>query len=238
MEKQVTACEVREQVLASLAAQRDEAYRRFMIRLLPTVSPDRILGVRVPVLRKMARQMAGSEQAAVFCRDLPHTTYEENTLHGFLIEQIRDARACEQALDVFLPCVDNWATCDMMAPRALGRALSQTSENIERRLTSSHPYTVRFAIGTRMRYFLGDAFEQRYLSSVAAVRSEEYYVRMMVAWFFATALARQYEATLPYLTEARLDDWVHNMTIRKACESRRIPEVQKQRLRALRRKES
>ena len=200
----------------------DEAYRQFQTPLLPTVEPRRIIGVRTPILRKLAKELAGTAEAEAFLRDLPHTYYEENNLHAFLVEQIRDYDACIAAIDAFLPYVDNWSTCDGWSPKVLKKHPEEVLVKIREWMASDAPYTVRFGIGMLQRYFLDERFNAVYLDWVSAIDREEYYVRMMVAWYFATALAKQYEATLPYIEEGRLPLWMHNKTIQKAVESYRV----------------
>ena len=158
---------------------------------------------------------------------LPHAYHEENSLHGFLIERIADYDACVAALDAFLPYVDNWATCDLMSPKCFRRNLPRLIGEIRRWMASEQTYTIRFGMEMLMRYYLDEAFDPAYLDLVAGVRSEEYYVNMMIAWFFATALAKQWDATLPYIENCRLDVWTHNKAIQKAVESFRIPEDRK-----------
>lgn len=211
----------------------DSAYKVFQCRLIPTVNPDTVIGVRTPQLRRFAREIAGTPQAAEFMRQLPHRYYEENSLHGFLIEQIRDFDQCIAALEAFLPYVDNWATCDTMSPKALIRQPDRLLVQIGRWLQSDQTYTVRFGIGQLMSHYLDARFCPEYPQAVAAVCSQEYYINMMRAWYFATALAKQYAAVLPFLTEHRLDAWTHNKAIQKACESRRLTQEQKDELRRL-----
>ena len=216
-----------------LLALRDEAYADFQRRLLPTLPPASIIGVRTPALRALAKELAGTAEAEAFLQALPHRCFEENNLHAFLLEKIRGYDACVAALDVFLPHVDNWATCDQLAPPALGRELTRLDGEIRRWLASPRPFTVRFGIGMRMRHFLDGAFRTEYLDEVSEIDSNEYYVNMMAAWFFATALAKQYDAALPYLEARRLPRWTHNKAIRKAIESRRLTDEQKAYLRTL-----
>ena len=211
----------------------DEAYRQFQTPLLPTVEPRRIIGVRTPVLRKLAKELAGTAEAEAFLRDLPHTYYEENNLHAFLVEQIRDYDACIAAIDAFLPYVDNWSTCDGWSPKVIKKHPEEVLVKIREWMASDAPYTVRFGIGMLQRYFLDERFDAVYLDWVSDIDREEYYVRMMVAWYFATALAKQYEATLPYIEEGRLPHWTHNKAIQKAVESYRVTEEQKNYLKTL-----
>lgn len=213
----------------------DSAYKAFQCRLIPTVNPDTVIGVRTPQLRRLAREIAGTPQAAEFMLQLPHRYYEENSLHGFLIEQIRDFDQCIAALETFLPYVNNWATCDTMSPKALIRQPDRLLVQIGRWLRSDQTYTVRFGIGQLMSHYLDARFCPEYPQAVAAVCSQEYYINMMRAWYFATALAKQYAAVLPFLAEHRLDAWTHNKAIQKACESRRLTQEQKDELRRLKR---
>jgi len=203
---------------------------------MPTISPDVIIGVRTPALRKLAKETAKSTEVERFLQELPHTYYEENNLHAFLIEGIKDFDACIAALNEFLPYVDNWATCDMMAPKVLKTNLPKLYEWIKIWIASGETYTIRFGVNMLMKYYLEEVFLPEYAELVASIRSEEYYVKMVVAWYFATALAKQYEAVLPYLTEHRLDVWTHNKTIQKAVESYRITPEQKLFLKSLKRK--
>lgn len=219
-----------------LFALQDLGYKQFHSKLMPTINPDVIIGVRTPQLRKLAKQIAKSTEVENFMQQLPHYYYEENNLHGFLIENIKNFDACMEALNQFLPYVDNWATCDMMTPKALKKDLPGLYEWVKIWIASEETYTIRFGINILMKYFLDEAFLPEYPEMVASVRSEEYYVKMVVAWYFATALAKQYDFVLPYLTEQRLDTWTHNKTIQKAVESYRITPEQKAYLKTLKRK--
>ena len=216
-----------------LFAIQDESYRDFQCKLMPTVAREVVIGVRTPKLRALAKNLRGTWEATAFLSALPHRYYEENNLHAFLIEQITDFDACVAALDAFLPYVNNWATCDSMNPKVLGKQKDRLLPVIERWLDSKDTYAVRFGIKQLMTWFLDADFEERYLARVSRIRSEEYYVNMMIAWYFATALAKQYTATLPYLEEHRLPDWIHSKTVRKAIESYRISKEQKDHLRTL-----
>lgn len=210
-------------IRAQLFAMQDMAYRDFQCALMPTVPRERVIGVRTPQLRKLARSLAGAPEIPQFLADLPHAYYEEDNLHAFLLEGMRDFDACAQAVDAFLPYVDNWATCDSMNPRVFAREADRLLPWIDRWLSAEQTYAVRFGIVMLMKHFLGERFAASHLERVAAIRSEAYYVNMAAAWFFATALTKQYEATLPYLAGKRLPPWTHNMAIRKARESRAIP---------------
>lgn len=216
-----------------LFALQDTGCRDFHAALIPTVDKALVIGVRMPALRALARELKGTEQAAAFMAELPHRYYEENNLHAALIGHIRDFDGCMAALEIFLPYVDNWATCDMMNPKALAKDKAALLEHIRLWLQSSHTYTVRFGMGMLMNHFLEEDFREEYLSLVAFVQSEEYYVRMMQAWYFATALAKQYEAAVTYLEQRKLGVWVHNKTIQKARESYRISGEQKEYLKSL-----
>lgn len=219
-----------------LFAMAEKEYGQFQAKLIPTVDPALILGVRMPKLRALAREISGSAEAEAFLRALPHTFFEENQLHAALIERIRDYPACLAATERFLPFVDNWATCDCFSPKVFGKNRAALLDEIRRWITLDKTYTVRFAIKQLMTWYLDDSFFPECLAMVAAVDSADYYVKMMVAWFFATALAKKYEAALPYLEQERLPVWVHNKTIQKAVESYRITPEQKIYLRSLRKK--
>lgn len=220
-----------------LFALRDEEYRDFNARLVPNRDKAAFIGVRTPQLRALAKSMRGTAEAETFLRALPHEYFEEDQLHAFLIEQIKDFDACLAALEAFLPCVDNWATCDQLNPKVLGRDKPRLLAAIRLWLESGETYTLRYAIGQLMRWFLDEDYSPEYSDLVAGVDSGEYYVRMMAAWYFATALAKQYDAVLPYFTERRLPTWTHNKAIQKAVESYRIGDEHKAQLRALRIKE-
>lgn len=212
----------------------DGGYRDFQSKLIPSLPKESIIGVRTPALRALAKELKGSELAASFLQELPHAYYDENQLHAILLSSSKDYEECRELLERFLPYVDNWATCDILSPKVLRKQPEATLEAIQRWLGSTHSYTVRFGMEMLMSYYLDALFEPRFLAWVAADRSEEYYVRMMVAWFFATALAKQYEATLPFLEQGLLPEWTHKKTIQKACESYRITAEQKLYLRSLR----
>lgn len=218
-----------------LLSMGEEEYRNFSAKLMPTVSKSCVIGIRVPLLRKYAGRLEHYED---FLNTLPHTYFEENNLHAFLIERERDFDKCIEMLDAFLPYLDNWATCDSMKPKALKKEPEKLLLHIKKWLGSGETYTVRYAINLLMSFYLDDHFCEEYLMLVADVRSKEYYVNMMRAWYFATALAKQYEKTLPYMEEKRLDAWTHNKTIQKAVESFRISKEHKERLKMLKRKEN
>lgn len=211
----------------------DLPYRDFQAKLIPTVAPETVIGVRTPALRKLARELAKGENIQPFLDALPHRYFDENNLHAFLIEQCKDFDRTVALLDAFLPFVDNWATCDLCSPKVFARHLPELLPHIKRWTASGRTYTIRFGLEMLMRYYLDGAFQPAYLDLAASLRSEEYYVNMMIAWFFATALAKQYDATLPYLTERRLAAWTHNKAIQKAVESSRITTEQKGYLKTL-----
>lgn len=218
-----------------LFGMRDAAYAAFIAKLTPGFPPSHFIGVRVPLLRTIARSFAKEEAASQrFLSHLPHSYYEEDMLHGMLISLVKDYDRCLDLTDRFLPYVDNWAVCDTLSPKVFAKHKAQLLENILRWSSSSHTYTCRFGLRMLMTHFLDDSFSADFLEIPAAIRSEEYYVKMMVAWFFATSLAKQWEATLPYLENRQLDPWTHRKTIQKAIESYRIPPERKDFLRTLR----
>ena len=216
-----------------LAALAEPEYADFSAKLTPNLPPERFLGVRVPKIRALARELAGTPEAREFLRSLPHKYHEENFLHGFLVERVRGFDECAAELERFLPFVDNWAVCDCVTPKALKKDLPRLEAKAREWLASEMPYTVRFGMRMLMAFFLDDAFKPEYPALVASVESDEYYVKMMAAWYFATALAKQYEATLPFIERGLPDKWTHNKAIRKAIESRRLTEEQKEYLRGL-----
>ena len=210
---------------------RDLAYRDFHAKLMPNIAKDKVIGVRTPVLRKFAKSIAENTEA--FFENLPHTYYEENNLHAFLISEIKDYKTCVEQLQRFLTYVDNWATCDGIRPKCFKNHRKELLTEIKKWLQSNHPYTVRFAIEMLMVHYLEEDFQPKYLQMVADVYSEEYYVKMMVAWYFATALAKQWDNAVWYLENNSLSPWVHNKTIQKAVESYRITPKQKEYLKTL-----
>ena len=205
-----------------LEALSDAKNADFVASLTPGVPREKILGVRFPALRALAKKLRGTQEAADFLAALPHETFEENNLHAVLLSGVRDYDALIALLDAFLPFVDNWSCCDTLRPAAVRKHPADFVRAIDGYLASDRPYTVRFGIGMLMAYYLDEAFDPAQLERVAAIRSEHYYVRMMQAWYFATALAKQYESALPVLEEGKLEKWTHNKTIRKACESFRV----------------
>lgn len=211
----------------------DAGYRDFQSGLIPGEEQKQMIGVRTPQLRNLAKQLAGRPGVEVFLNELPHPYFEQMQLHAFLISGIKDFETCIKEVCKFLPYVDNWATCDQMSPKVFKKKKQELLPYIREWIASPLTFTVRFAIGMLMEHFLDADFSLDYPKMVAQVRSEEYYINMMIAWYFATALAKQYEQILPFLTEQKLDVWTHNKTIQKAIESRRISEEQKTYLRSL-----
>ena len=219
-----------------LFAIQDTGYRAGSVKLNPSVDPDAIIGIRIPALRKLAKELKGSPDAAEFLADLPHRYFEEYSLHSFLLAPIRDFDEAVKQVDRLLPHLNSWALTDSMRIKAFDKAPEKLLPHIVRWLHSDHTYTIRYGILCLMNYFLDDRFSPKYLADVAAVQSEEYYVNMMIAWYFATALAKQYDTALPYIKEKRLSKWVHNKTIQKAVESYRISDDQKAYLKTLKMK--
>lgn len=216
-----------------LFALQDTEYAAFQSKLMPTVPKESIIGVRVPQLRKLAKKLGKSKEAQEFLLALPHDYYDENMLHSLLVSEIKDFDDCILAIDAFLPYVDNWAVCDILSPRVFKKNRTRLLTEISSWASSSHVYTCRFGIEMLMTHFLDEDFDSKYLEIPAQIHSDEYYVNMMIAWFFATALAKQWDSTLPYLETKKLDTWVFNKTIQKACESYRITKEQKTYLRSL-----
>jgi len=211
----------------------DLQYKEFQCKLMPTVNPKTVIGVRTPDLRKLAKEVSKTPESMEFLKILPHTYYEENNLHGFLIETISDYDGVITAVDAFLPYIDNWATCDLMSPKVFKKHLPELYEKIKVWLESDKTYTVRFGIGMLMSFYLDECFKPEMLELVAGIRSDEYYINMMIAWYFATALAKQYDAAISYIQNQRLEKWTHNKAIQKAIESYRISDESKAYLRTL-----
>ena len=216
-----------------LEALADESNADFLSRLLPGVEPETVLGVRMPTLRALAKELRGTDEAAAFLAALPHRYLDENNLHALLINDLRGYEDALAALDAFLPYVDNWATCDALRTKAVKKKLADFRGRIDGYLASAAPYTVRFGIEMLMCHYLDAAFSAKQNEQVASIRSEHYYIRMMQAWYFATALAKQWDATVPLLEQRRLESWTHTKTLRKAIESYRISDEKKAYLRTL-----
>lgn len=214
----------------------DSEYADFQAKLTPNIPRDNFIGVRVPLVRTLAKKIIKEENPSNFLNSLPHSYYDENMLHGLLISEIKDYTECIKAVDTFLPFVDNWAVCDIMSPKIFKKNKDRLLVKIAEWISSEKEYTCRFGIEMLMSHFLDEDFKIEYLDMVASVRSDYYYIKMMVAWFFATALAKQWDATIPVITENRLAVWEHNKSIQKAKESFRINDEQKIFLSGLKRK--
>lgn len=222
-----------EKLQKALFDNQDKEYRVFQQKLMPGIELENIIGVRLPVIRKIAKENAKTEDAKKFLDLLPHKYYDENQLHGFLINLIKDYDECVKRIDEFLPYVDNWAVCDSINPKMLSKHKEELIKDIKRWVSSKETYTIRHGIHMLMAFFLDSDFKKEYLEIPAKIVSEEYYVNMMIAWFFATALAKKWDATITYIEEKKLPVWVHNKTIQKAIESYRVNEEHKQYLRTL-----
>ena len=223
-----------EEIQKHLFELQDIKYRDFHSRLMPDTDKETVIGIRVPVLRKYAKSIAGTELSEKFIKELPHHYYEENNLHMMLITRIKDYDRCISEIERFLPYIDNWATCDFPAPKCFENHKEELLPVIKRWITSGETYTIRYGIGMLMRLYLDEDFEPEYVKLVAGVESDEYYVNMMIAWYMATALAKQWDAVVPYIEEHRMSDWVHRKTIQKAVESYRITDEQKRYLKEYR----
>lgn len=217
-----------------LFEMQDLKYREFHSRLMPGIDKETIIGIRMPLLRKFTREFAKTPETEYFLRDLPHRYYEENNMHMMIVSWIKDYGTCLAELEKFLPHVNNWATCDLPAPKCFAKHKEELLSEIQKWITSGRTYTIRYGIGMLMNFYLDEDFRPEYLRLAADVGSEEYYVNMMIAWYLATALAKQWEATIPYLEGRCLSEWVHRKIIQKAIESYRITPEQKVYLRSLR----
>ena len=213
----------------------DKKYRDFQIKLIPTVVSESIIGVRTPLLRDYAKKLVKDNNYKSFLSDVPHKYFDENQLHAFIISLIKDYNEVITYINDFLKYVDNWATCDQMSPKVFNKYHDKLLIDVKKWLKSKHTYTIRFGIGMLMQHYLDQDFKPEYLELVSKIKSEEYYVNMMIAWFYATALAKQYDSTIKYIEDNKLDIWVHNKTIQKALESYRITDKQKEYLKSKRR---
>ncbi len=220
-------------IVENLINFKDLGYKDFHSKLMPTVSKDKIIGVRIPILKKYAKEIYKLGDYNDFLRELPHNYYEENNLHAFIIAEIKDYNECINLTEKFLPYIDNWATCDTFLPKCFFKNKSDLLNRIRVWINSNHVYTVRFAIKLLMSLFLDCDFKEEYLSLVASVKSEEYYVRMMIAWYFQTAISKKYDSAIVYLEKGILDAWTHNKAIQKSIESYRIKKEQKEYLKKL-----
>ena len=224
---------ITEDLRTALFSAPDLKYRDFQAKLIPNLERDSMIGVRTPELRKMAKQFAKRPDVGDFLKDLPHRYFDENQIHAFILSEIKDYDRCVEQVNLFLPYVDNWATCDQMSPKVFKKHRPELLTQIRQWIRSRHTYTVRFGIGMLLQHYLDEDFDPDYPALVGGIHSEEYYINMMIAWYFATALAKQYEAVIPWLEEKRLEPWVHNKTIQKAIESYRIDAERKAYLRTL-----
>ncbi len=212
---------------------KDLKYRDMQVKIIPTVEPSSIIGVRTPDLKAMAKEILKSGDYKDFLNDLPHKYFEENQLHAFILSGMKDVGLCFEELEKFLPYVDNWATCDQMSPKVFKKHKDELFKRVKEWIASDEPYTIRFGVGMLMEHFLDDDYDTRYPTMVAKLRSDEYYVNMMIAWYFATALAKQYDTIIPYIEKKKLDKWTHNKAIQKSVESYRITDEQKTYLKTL-----
>ncbi|MCR5800728.1 MAG: DNA alkylation repair protein [Lachnospiraceae bacterium] len=224
---------ITEEIKKKLQELQDKQYRDFQAKLIPTVDPGRVIGVRTPELRKYAKELVKRPDIGGFLSDLPHKYFDEDQLHAFIVSEMKDYEACIEEISIFLPYVNNWATCDQMSPKVFKKHKKELLVEIKRWLSSEETYTVRFAIGMLMEHFLDDDFDPAYPKMVAKIRSDEYYINMMTAWYFATALAKQYDAVIPFIEGKKLDTWTHNKAIRKSIESNRISPERKEYLKSL-----
>lgn len=227
----LSECEIYMQKM--LFESQDLGYKEFQSKLIPNIDKDTVIGVRTPQLRKFAKEFAKNPLAQDFLQIIPHHYYEENNIHGLLIENIRDFDRVVFELDRFLPYIDNWATCDIISPKIFKKHLPELIVKINEWIKSGDTYTIRFALKMLMSFYLDSEFKPEYLSLASVIKSDEYYVNMMIAWFFATALAKQYDETIKYIENKKLPQWAHNKAIQKAVESYRITDEQKDYLRTL-----
>ena len=221
------------EIVDLLFSKQDIKYRDFQAPLFPNIDKERMIGVRTPELKKLAKELDGKEIAKKFIETLPHFYFDENQLHAFLISRIKDYQTCLKEVEIFLPYIDNWGTCDQLSPKVFAKHKDELIKSIKKWLNSDHVYVVRFAIGMLLCLYLDGDFKEEYLELVSNIRSNEYYINMMIAWYFATALAKQYSYAIKYIEDKKLDPWVHNKTIQKARESYRINDEQKAYLKSL-----
>ena len=225
--------QITKDIQTELFSRQDLSYREMQVKIIPNIEADSIIGVRTPELRKLAKELLKREDIQGFLEALPHRHFDENQLHAFIISEIKDYERCMAEVERFLPFVDNWATCDQMSPKVFKKHRPELLKKIKQWIGSPLTYTIRFGVGMLMQHFLDEDFDPDYPELVAVIRSEEYYVNMMIAWYFATALAKQYEALLPFIENHRLDTWTHNKAIQKSVESYRITPEQKEYLKSL-----
>ena len=224
---------INEEIQEELYKLQDLKYRDMQVRIIPTVAPERLIGVRTPALRSYAKELLKRDDIGSFLGKLPHDYFDEDQLHAFIISGIKDYDKCLSEVDKFLPYVDNWATCDQMSPKVFKKHRKELLDSIRKWIVSDKTYVIRFAVGMLMEHFLDEDFDLEYPEMIAALRSEEYYVNMMIAWYYATALAKQYDQVLPFIENRALDTWTHNKAIQKSVESYRITPEQKEYLKQL-----
>ncbi|MBR4831903.1 MAG: DNA alkylation repair protein [Butyrivibrio sp.] len=222
-----------DEIREELHKHQDLKYRDLQIKILPSVKPDAIIGVRTPELRSYAKELAKRDDIHEFLKDLPHKYFDEDQLHAFILSGMKDYEKCIAETEVFLPYVNNWATTDQMSPKVFKRHRTELLKHVNKWIKSKKTYTIRFGIGMLMEHFLDEDFDIKYPETVAKIRSDEYYVNMMIAWYFATALAKQYDAVRPFIENKKLDTWTHNKAIQKSVESYRITPEQKTYLKTL-----
>lgn len=223
-----------ENITDKLFSLQDKKYQEMQYKIIPNIDNSTIIGVRTPELRKLAKEIV-KEDYKSFLEELPHKYFEENQLHAFIISEIKDYDECINYINKFLPYIDNWETCDTLIPKVFKKNTDKLIIEVKKWIKSKEPYTIRYSVGTLMRFYLNDEFKEEYLNIVSKIKSNEYYVNMMIAWYYATALAKQYDSTIKYIESNKLDTWVHNKTIQKAIESYRITDKQKEYLRSLKR---
>ncbi len=224
---------ITEEIRKELLKTSDEKYKDFMSNLTPGVSKESVIGIKTPELRSYAKKLLKRDDIDEFLNDLPHKYFEENQLHSFIISEIKDYDICIEKINAFLPYVDNWATCDQMTPKVFKKHKKELLPEIKKWMASKETYKIRFGIKMLMSHFLDEDFDIKYPEKISKIKSEEYYVKMMIAWYFATALSKQYDAIIPFIEEKKLEPWTHNKTIQKAIESYRITDEQKAYLRTL-----
>lgn len=217
-----------------LTEVKDDDYRKFQAKLVPNIPPETILGVRTPQMRKIAKEVYESDYRDEFLNDLPHKYYEENLIHFFVLALIKDFDECVKRVEIFLPYVDCWPVSDQATPKSFKKNHQKLLPYIKKWISSQHVYTARFGLRMLMNEFLGEDFKEEYLELAACKTGEDYYLKMMIAWFFATALAKRYDESVKYIENRRLDDWTHKKAIQKAVESYRVSDEHKKYLKSLR----
>ena len=224
---------INDEIKEKLFELQDLKYRDMQVKIIPNIDAESIIGVRTPELRSLAKELSKRDDVEEFLSDLPHEYFDENQLHAFILSAMKDYEKCIDGVEAFLPYVDNWATCDQMSPKIFKKNRKDLLKHVNKWIKSKKTYTIRFGVGMLMEHFLDEDFDLKYPEQVSKIRSEEYYVNMMLAWYFATALAKQYDFVLPFIEEKKLDTWTHNKAIQKSVESYRITPEQKDYLRTL-----